>query len=105
MQRAGTFGQQAEYFPVAALHLGRPGLGGGDLGVDVSEELGELPGTGPGWHDALLVVAEFGPDQVQVPLAFVLVDLGEKLGDSQRSQVSKERRDYADACKSVGIKP
>lgn len=46
------------------------------------------------------------------PVSFLPIELldrhyylGEKLGDSQRSQVSKELRDYADACKAVGIKP
>ena len=53
-----------------------------------------------------------GKGVLRKPVSFLPIELldrryylGEKLGDSQRSQVSNERRDYAHACKAVGIKP
>ncbi|MEU2754167.1 hypothetical protein [Streptomyces albidoflavus] len=44
------------------------------------EELGQAAGSGARWEDALLVVSELGEDEVEVAVALVLVDLGEKLG-------------------------
>jgi hypothetical protein len=79
VQDAGAFGEEAEDLPVAALDLRRGAVGGVEFGVDVGEELGQFAGAGPGGQDALLVVAELFPDQVEVAFALVLVDLGEEL--------------------------
>ena len=45
-----------------------------------AKEPGELAGTGPGGHDALAVVAQLGPEQVQVAFRLVLVHLGQQFG-------------------------
>ena len=73
MQCLGAFGDQVEYFPVTALGLRRFGLVGGEFAVDVGEELGQLAGSWTGGQDPLLVVAELGPDQIQVALGFCLL--------------------------------
>ena len=39
-----------------------------------------LAGAGSGGHDAVLVVAELGQDELEVVVGLVLVDLGEQLG-------------------------
>ena len=80
VQRLGALGEQVEHFTVAALGLRRRSAGERELAVDVGEELGEFAGTWSGGHDALLVVAELGPDQLQVAVGLVLVDLGQQLG-------------------------
>ena len=80
MQHAGAFGEEAEDLPVAALYFRRGGFGGVEPGIDAGEELCQLAGTGPGGHDALLVVAELFPEQGEVAFAFMLVDLGEQFG-------------------------
>jgi hypothetical protein len=80
VQGPGALGDEVEDIAVASLGLGRSGIGGGELAVDVGEELGEFACAGAGGHDALLVVAELGPDQVEVALGLVLVDLGEQFG-------------------------
>jgi hypothetical protein len=48
--------------------------------VDVREELRQLAGSRASGHDALLVVTELGPKQVQVALLLMLADFGEQLG-------------------------
>jgi hypothetical protein len=80
VQGVGAFGQQVEHVAVAGLRFGGCGVGGGELAVDVGEELGQFMGARPGGHDSLLVVAELGPDQVQVAFALVLVDLRQQFG-------------------------
>ena len=76
VQGAGAPGQEAEDLAVAALDPGCPRIFGCGLPVDAGEELGKLAGAWPGGHDALLVVAELGPDQLKVAVGLVLVDLG-----------------------------
>ena len=60
--------------------LGASAVPGGESGVDVGEKLGQLACPGPGGHDALLVVPELRPGQVEVAVGLVLVDLGQELG-------------------------
>ncbi|MFD9220722.1 hypothetical protein ACFWDI_12085 [Streptomyces sp. NPDC060064] len=71
----GAFGQQVEDVTVTALRLGcrRRCCCRVELLVDAGEELGQVPGTRAGREDALLVVAELFQDQVEVPVAFVLL--------------------------------
>jgi hypothetical protein len=80
VQSPGSLGHEVEHVAVAGLYFGCPGIACGELAVDVGEELGQFAGAGPGGHDALLVVAELGPDQFQVAFGLVLVDLGEQFG-------------------------
>jgi hypothetical protein len=49
-----------------------------EFGVDGGKECGQLACSWPGGHDAVLVVAELGPDQVQVAVGLMLVDLGQQ---------------------------
>ena len=80
MQDAGASGQQVEDVAVVVLGPRRCRGGCAEVSVDAGEELGEVPGTGAGGQDALLVVAELSQDQAEVAVALVLVDLGQQFG-------------------------
>ncbi|MCX4906463.1 hypothetical protein [Streptomyces sp. NBC_00878] len=80
MEGLGPLGQQVEHVAVTALGLRRRRCHRFELGVDAGEEFGQSPGSWPGWEDALLVVAELFQNQVEVAVAFQLVDLGQQFG-------------------------
>ena len=83
VQGPGAFGQQVEHVTVGVLDSHRAVFAVAcrtEVPVDVGEEVDKIPGAGSGGHDALLVVAEFGPEQVEVALLLLFADLGEQLG-------------------------
>ena len=79
VQRLGAFGQQVEDVAVVALDLRCRSRFGVQVGVDGGEEVGKAAGAGAGGQDALLIVAELGPEQVEFAVLLVFVDLGQQL--------------------------
>jgi hypothetical protein len=71
VQYLGALAEQVEDVLVAGDDAGRSRFVAGQVLVDGGEELGELAGSGAGGHDAVLVAAELGEDDLEVPVGFV----------------------------------
>lgn len=54
VQRPGSFREQVAHVPVAVEDPGGGRGVGGEFGVDVGEQRGQVPGAGPGGHDLAL---------------------------------------------------
>jgi hypothetical protein len=79
VQYLGALAEQVQDVLVARDDAGGGRLLACQVRVDAGEELGELACSGAGGHDAVLVAAELGEHDLEVPAGLVLGDLGEEL--------------------------